>query len=383
MTFFQSFAHRPDIVYVDGDDEAVRAVGASLARCGEVRQCATLEEARAELRECCPSLLVIDPDAPGGDGLSLIAELRAREPWLQIFVLCEPRHAASTALFIAAGANDLAVKPFDVGTLPKRVARLLRAASSARGDHQERLELENKVRHADRIASLGILAATVTHEIAGPLQVINLNASMLAEAAAGEPLAPALVAELGQEILMAGGAIDGMLDRVRAYSRPVAERRVEAELGYVLDAALLLLKPRILERRARVARPRDQGPQAPHYPTRLAQALMNVIANAIETRPDGANVEVRFVVRPGAACIEVLDDGPGLPEEVRRGAAAPFFSTKADGTGLGLHLIRRVMSEHGGSFETGPRPDGQPGACATLVLPLDPISLERPSNDTR
>lgn len=382
MSGIQSFAHRPDILYVDGDDEAGRMVGASLERCGDVRRCATLEEAWAKFQECCPSLCVIDPDAPEGDGLALVAEMRAREPWLQVFVLCDPRHAANTALFIAAGANDIAVKPFDVGTLPKRVARLLRAAATARVEHHERLELENKVRHADRLASLGILAATVAHEIAGPLQVINLNAAMLADPGHGEPLNGTTVAELGDEILMAGGAIDAMLERIRAYSRPAEERRVEAELGYVLDAALLLLKPRVLERRARITRPREQGPRAPHYPTRLAQALMNVVANAIETRPSGANVEVRYVERPGMVGIEIVDDGPGIPQELSSRAAGPFFTTKPDGTGLGLHLIRRVMSEHGGFFETGARGDGRPGASAVLLLPLHPGPLERPSNDT-
>lgn len=359
----------PDILYVDGDDEAARIIAYSLARGGEVRRCRTIEEARARFFERTPSLCVLDPDTPGGDALALLAAMRAREPWVQVFVLCAAKHAANTAAYIAAGANDVAVKPFDVGMLPNRVARLLRAAARAMEEHHERLGLENKLRHADRIATLGVLCATVAHELAGPLQVINLNAGLLADPGPGEPLGAAIAAELGAEILVAASVVDSMIGRIRAFSRPTEERRVEMELGSVVDTALLLLKPRILERKAKVTRARERGPRVSCYPTRLAQALINVVANAIETRVAGADVEVRFIERPGEVGVEILDDGPGLPEAIRADSAGVFFTTKADGTGLGLHLVRRVLSEHDGRFEGGARADGRPGACVALLLP--------------
>ncbi len=373
MSAVHSFADRLDILYVDADEKAARMIGPTLERCRAVRHCRTLEEARAQFRAAIPNLCVLDPDLPDGDGLQLLGEMHAREPWLPIFVICAPRHAANTAQFIAAGASDLAVKPFDVGTLPKRVAWLLRAADRAMDEHRERLELENRLRHADRIASLGVLCATVAHEIAGPLQVVNLDAGILAERG-GTPLTPTAVAELADEMLVAGNVIQSIVGRVRTFSRSTEELRVETTLGGVVDTALLLLRPRLVARKAKVRRPSGQGKRASLFPTRLTQALMNVIANACETRDAGAEVEVRFVERSGAIGIEVIDDGPGPAVEVTGRAGSLFYTTKPDGTGLGLHHIRRVMTEHGGRFEMSARSDGRTGASAVLLLPLDPAT---------
>jgi signal transduction histidine kinase len=371
MTTSEAPDARARILYVDGDDDAARPIGFALQSCGEVQRCRTLGEADAALREGVPSLCVLDPDAPGGDGLALLATLRAREPWLQVLVICGSKHATSTSTFIAAGANDVAVKPFDVGALPNRVARLLRASARARDAHRERVALEHKLRHADRLASLGVMCATVAHELAGPLQVINLNGGLLAEAGADgqEAIDVGLAREVGRELLMAGSVIDAMIGRIRSFSRPNEERRVDVALDEVLDTALLLLRPRIVERKARIQRPQEPGPRASLFATRFAQAVINVVANAIETRDAGAEVAIRFVERGAQVGVEVIDDGPGMPDSVREDTAGVFFTTKPDGTGLGLPLVRRVLLEHEGALEIRPRDDGRAGTSVSLLVP--------------
>ncbi len=106
----------------------------------------------------------------------------------------------------------------------------------------------------------------------------------------------------------------------------------------------------------------------PHYPIRLTQALINLLTNAVEAVGATGTVTLRYIDEPDAAGIAVDDDGPGLGEEALRRASEPFFTSKAEGTGLGLVLVRAIMAEHDGRFELGPGAGGQ-GASARLLLP--------------
>jgi C4-dicarboxylate-specific signal transduction histidine kinase len=358
-----------DIVYVDADIEATRMVSPFLKRCAAVRSAASLAEAREVLGEGVPALLVVDPDALGERAMGFLSELRASDPWVQIFVVCAPERAGETALFIAAGASDIAVKPFDVGTITSRVGRLLRAAEGGKREQAYRLQLEHKLRHAERIATLGTLCATVAHEIATPLGVISNNAAVLLETPRSANGAAGEIGEIGEDILLASGMIDAVVKRIRVFSRRNDENPVDAELGEIVETALLLLKPRLLARDVAVTRPVGPSPRISHYPVRLTQALLNALTNALEATEPGGRLRLSWLERPGAVGIEVEDEGPGLPPEMAGGTSETFFTTKREGTGLGLMVIRGILKEHGGSFELAPRADGKRGLSARLVLP--------------
>jgi C4-dicarboxylate-specific signal transduction histidine kinase len=369
------------VLYVDSDDEALLVLPQFLARVGEVRSAKTLAAARAALAEATPQLLVIDPALPDGDGIELVVEVRARYPWLQIFVITGSGFADRTAELIAAGANDVAVKPFDVGKLPGRAGALLRAAESARKEIEYRHSLETRLLHAERIATLGTLCATVAHEIANPLTLISANVDVVGQALrAGEPIdepGRSALRDAVSEVRLAAGMIQAFVQRIRMFSRREERRRVTASLAPIVDTALLLLKPRLPAHRIVVHRPEGRAPAVPHYPIRLTQALLNLLTNAIESVGSSGDIHLRYIDEPDAAGIEVRDDGPGLSDEVRRRVFEPFFTSKADGTGLGLVLVRAIMSEHDGQFELTPGPDGR-GASARLLLPR--VIDERPSN---
>jgi signal transduction histidine kinase len=363
------------VLYVDHDHEARPVVARFLSRVAKLRSATTLAEARAAVAAEPPALLVIDPSLPDGDGTALIAAVRAAHPWAQIFAILRPSWAEKTSRYIAAGANDVAVKPFDVGKLPARADALLRTAEKARKEVAYREQLESRLLHVERIATLGTLCATVAHELASPLTLVNAHTHVLDEVLrSGAPLEPERpkLRDAAAEIHLAAKLMRTLVQHLRTFSRRDERSRVMGPLDPIVDSALLLVKPRLAGHRIVVHRPTGPGPVVPHYPIRLTQALINLLTNAVEAiiLGDGGagHITLRYVDGPDEAGIAVDDTGPGLSDEVRRRAAEPFFTSKPQGTGLGLVLVRAIMGEHDGRFELGSAPAGR-GASARLLLP--------------
>jgi signal transduction histidine kinase len=108
----------------------------------------------------------------------------------------------------------------------------------------------------------------------------------------------------------------------------------------------------------------------------LRGALVNVVRNAIEAQPDGGSIRVHArdasLAGQPAVEVEVCDDGPGLAPDVTERALQPFFTTKHEGTGLGLSLAARAIQAQGGALRLANRAGG--GASVTMVIPLEPPS---------
>ncbi len=357
-----------------------------LERCGPVRAVESLVEARRALDSQAPALLVLDPDLADGDGLDLVQEARDKEPWVQVFIVYASRDASRTASFIAAGAADLAVKPFDVGTLVARVTRLLRAAESAKKEHLYRRELESRLAHAERIATLGTLCATVAHEIANPLSLVIANAEVLARDLSGKGPLPerdrTALLEATEDIRIAARLIETFLSRVRSFSRRRDDERVVASVAAAVETALMFVKPRLSSGLVRIEHAEAAAFVAPHDPVRLAQAILNVVGNAFDALGGKrGTISISYERSANKGAILIDDDGPGLSEEASAHLFEPFFTTKARGTGLGLVLVQTILREHNGTFELGPRPNAE-GTRARLTLTLDlkdAFTSKRPS----
>ena len=364
------------ILYVDDDGEASRLLPEFLRRCGPVTTARTLAEARAA---DAPDLLVIDPTLPDGDGLALIQELRARQPWVQVFVICRVASAERMPRFIAAGANDVAFKPFDVGTLVSRATALLADAGAAQQEMTYRRQLEARVSRTARLARLGALSAFITGELHEPLATILASVGSLAETLdRGEPVDAArrlTTAHEVEQVRAAASVIGAFIERLDALARREEELSVDGDLSRVVAASALLLGPRLRARGVCLAIPGGPGPRAPHAPMGLTQALMNVLANAVDAAEPGGAIAIRYVDGPNEVGIAVDDDGPGLGPERQGRALEPPLARCA---GLGLLVVREVMGEQGGRFELVPRGSGGRGLTALLALPR-PRATRRPT----
>jgi signal transduction histidine kinase len=349
-----------------------------LARWGELRVATTFAQAKAVVDADAPEILLVDPVVDDGDGLELLAYARAKVPWAQALLISTTDSAHLMGSYIAAGANDVVTRPFDIGTLETRIVRLKEALPARRLEVERLMQLEARVRHVDAISMLGTLAATVAHEIAGPLSAILTNAELIDAMLKQQRMTDGdrlNAQQATQDVAVAARAIQEFIVRIRGQARAGEGSFVCDTIAPVLETSKLFLKQKVLFSGARVQWPEvGELPRLDYLPTRLTQALTNAVANAVEATGQGGHVRVRCEAGPETVTILVSDDGPGLSGEALKRAVQPFHTTKAGGTGLGMSVIGDVVREHGGElmFEAG---EGGRGLCLKMVLPRSRTGL--------
>jgi two-component system, NtrC family, sensor kinase len=248
-------------------------------------------------------------------------------------------------------------------------------AKSLRAREQELRAQQEALLRAEQLAAVGRISAQVAHEVRNPLSSIGLNVELLEEAISRAPFATEAEAREAKDILAAvTREVDRLTEVTEQYLRlarppsPTPEPEHLPELlGGVLDFAREELE------RAGVAVVRElpqDTPPALADEAQLRQVLLNLLRNAREAMPSGGTLTVstRGVEDGGKAWVEVAfrDTGHGMSEEVRQRIFEPFFSTKSQGTGLGLAVSQQILQAHGGSLTCL----SSPGEGTTFVLRL-------------
>jgi signal transduction histidine kinase len=220
---------------------------------------------------------------------------------------------------------------------------------------------------AERLATIGKMAAHVTHEIRNPLSSIGLNVELLEEEVAknGEKEPMALVQAVKSEVDRLSRIAEQYLSVARR-PRPNLERERVDDLVRELCA---FVRPEI--ERAGVTLHVETAPDLPEIDldeAQLRQALLNLIRNAREAMAKGGDLAIGVVHAEGGGVeIRIDDTGSGVPEELRASIFDPFFTTKQRGTGLGLAVTREIIEAHRGTIACEPR-EGR-GTRFRIVLP--------------
>jgi signal transduction histidine kinase len=206
------------------------------------------------------------------------------------------------------------------------------------------------------------LSAKLSHELKNPLAAIKT----LVELATRDPADPTS----REGLYVARTEIDRMrsiLQEYLSFSRPFEQMSCEAvDLGGLSDEVLQLLGPNA--QRSGVALRRRGGARLEADPRRLKEALINLVANAVQATPRGGSVEIAIDRRDSMVEIAVCDSGRGMPPEVLEKVGTPFFTTRTEGTGLGVALARAAFVQHGGALEYS-SVHGR-GTTATGILPI-------------
>lgn len=260
-------------------------------------------------------------------------------------------------------------------------------------DMSEHRSLEERVRHRDRLATVGELAAGIAHEIGNPLTGIRNCAQILRDRVGDVEGARELVAVILEEVDRLGR----LSNQVRHYVRPGTPRMKRRSVAETLDPVLAVMAAQAEE--VGVAVLRRDAPDLPdiyHDPDQIKQVLLNLVQNAIDAMRDGGgrlDIDCRRVRRSVATGpsrarrqgddwtpesrpaerefvrVRVSDTGAGVSEEALGRIFNPFFTTKPDGLGLGLSISQTIVGEHGGFLSVVSR-EGK-GTTFILDLPVD------------
>jgi PAS domain S-box-containing protein len=254
-------------------------------------------------------------------------------------------------------------------------------------DLSGRNAMQARLVQADRLAAVGTLAAGVAHEINNPLayaitnlEVLGRTLGQLRARLAGDATGSTLLAEIDHAEQMLSIAREGT-DRVRAivrdlrtFSRDDDAKRVPVDVRVVLDSCAKMAAAE-LRHRAHLVRKYDEVPFVDASEGRLAQVFLNLLVNAAQAFAPGeaARHEVRVttrVDRGGQVVVEIADDGPGIPPEIRARIFEPFVTTKpaGEGTGLGLFISREITQALGGTIEV----ESEVGRGTTTRVRLPP-----------
>jgi two-component system sensor histidine kinase HydH len=220
------------------------------------------------------------------------------------------------------------------------------------------------LRRAEQLKTLGEMAAGMAHEVKNPLAAIRSSAQILTERGSGKEaqFAGIIVGEVDR--------LNRVVNEFLDYARPAPLKREPALLSGLLDSCLELLGPVIRQAGIAVTRTYPEGEaKANADPNQLRQVFMNLILNAAQATARGGEIKLKVAQDGAGTRVVVADSGPGIAPDRLKRAFDPFYSTKPGGTGLGLPIAQRIVSEHGGRLRLESRP-GE-GTTATVILPRE------------
>jgi signal transduction histidine kinase len=344
-------------VLVVDDEHDIREVFEAVLRYDgyEVLSCSDGQQAMELLRDGArPDAILLDLMMPNMDGWQFRVAQKA-EPELAVIPVIAVS-ADRTAKAAAIDADVYLPKPVDMNTLLATLDRLLLA--------RERETLHARLVEADRLSSLGTIAASVAHEINNPLSYaianLELVSNLLAEGANGSadaapgkaaPIALAL-ADSREGLLR----IRSIVRDLRTFSRPADDGLGPVDVERVLDSAANIVSSEV-HHRARLVKDYGGVPRVLANESRLGQVCLNLIVNAAQSIPEGhvETNEIRLATRrdgAGRVVIEVHDTGEGIAEPLLAHIFEPFFTTKTvnKGTGLGLSICKNFVEKLGGTL---------------------------------
>jgi signal transduction histidine kinase len=423
-------AGAPEVLVVEDNADMRRLLAFLLSREFQVRLASNGREALERVREQAPDLILTDLMMPVMSGTELCREIKGDPDTEAIPVVLVTSKAEREMKVegLELGADHYITKPFHPRELMARVRSLvnLRRLQEELADRNELLERTNEnlggalaelkeastqLAQSEQLAAVGELAAGVAHEVNNPINFAT-NAlqtlrsyvddirSVADQAAAIDWTDPnrarrqvAGLQKLRRELDMdeTAGALDELvgivvegLERTRRlvgdlrdFAAPPQGGRSEIDVKAGLESTLQLMAYAMREAGARLETQLAEGvPRVAGEARALNQVFLNLLKNATEAlEGTGGVIRVRLGQEGGWVVIDVRDDGPGIPPEIRERLFEPFFSTKGagGGTGLGLSICRRIVSEHGGSI----RVDSSNGVGTSFVVRLPVRSEDR------
>ncbi len=361
------------------DDEALildLAVMLLTTRGYEVITAESGEECLATVEREMPSLVLLDYMMPGMDGMTTLREMRQRFPDTYVIMLTGKGNEQIAVEVMKAGAADYVLKPFRNQDLIDRIENVLRIRRIEIHNRELRLERERllneikgwnselerrvaektlelerahaEIMQAEKLATLGHLAAGMAHEIRNPLNAISLFSQILKPVLVNDPERAGYVDKLLGEV----DRIDNILIQLLASSKRPRGATQPVSLQEVIDRILTSLNEQLEAHDIKLDKELETGlPPIMANIAEVEQIFTNLFTNAIYEMRQGGRLGVRLARDRDRIQIEVSDTGRGIPPENLSKIFDPFFTTKPKGTGFGLSVVLRIVKTYQGHIK--------------------------------
>ena len=216
----------------------------------------------------------------------------------------------------------------------------------------------------EKLAALGRLAAGIAHEVNNPLQPILNCLEVAIEDIENSQQVDAEILRVAESEVQ---RIKSIVSRLLDFARPSANDRTRVDLGDLIREVLVLANKQLERMGITVDLALNPVPFFIGNPTQLKQVLLNLILNAMEAMPDGGQLSVELYLENEGIVLTVMDSGMGMDQQTVEQIFEPFYSTKEDGTGLGLSVSYGIIQGHGGDIRVESYPGS--GSRFTVWLP--------------
>jgi C4-dicarboxylate-specific signal transduction histidine kinase len=367
------------VLFVDDDEANLIVCEAACAGDFEVLTATSAEAAMAHMRREEVGVIIADQRMPGTSGVELLERVRIEYPdTVRLLITAYSDVQAAVAAINRGRVRRYLRKPWEPDELRAELGDALDVYSMSR----KLSALEVRLRETERVYALGVVAASIAHEMKNPMMWVTNSLSFaqkelrrLAEQSNAAAIKPQ-IEEIEASLTDTRTGVDRVVDIVKGIEMPTRSDSGAlrpTDFAEVLRLSLRLVSGELM-RCASLELDVTCAPKIKSSPTKLGQVVLNLIVNAmqaISTRPRSENViSVRLRIEDAWAVLEVADNGPGIPDEDIDRIFDPFFTSKVGvGTGLGLAISRRIVEEIDGSLVAA-RDDRLGGANFIVRLPL-------------
>ena len=310
---------------------------------------------------------------PGGVVTAMIAglgtSLHFHHEWAGNTAFIVSQYGQAVAFLISGAVGGA------LATAERRATRRHQQALAAiEAAHAELTLSHEQLLRADRLSSLGEIAAGLAHEIGNPLAgvkgALEIIASHLPESGGDREFSTLASREIAR--------LEGLIEEFLRFAKPHEPRRSSVDILDVLDRVVPLISREAANRSVSIHVNRTRVSPVSIDLEQMVQVFVNIVLNAVQVSPPGSQVDIAPSITDGMLAVDVRDEGPGIRPEHLSKIFEPFFSTKKRGTGLGLSISQRIVQSHGGTIEVD-----QPGQGTIIRVLLPLVTDARPETGAR
>ncbi len=288
--------------------------------------------------------------------------------------VCVPLVVKDEAIGVICADNYYSLKPITedrvqlLSTFANHAALAIENADAYKklGEKVRQLkDTQERLIRSERLAVIGNMAAYVAHEIRNPLVTIGGFARSILRASQQGDQAKQNAEIIVEEV----NRLEKILANIMDFSKPVESVKVTSQINELLENTCSLMDPYFKNSRIELTRKfNSMIPGIVIDPTQIKQVFLNLIKNAVESMPGGGSLVIETSLEDEHIKINITDTGEGMTAEIMQNIFVPFFTTKVDGTGVGLAVSQKIIDDHGGYMKV--KSSLQDGTTFSIYLPI-------------